>query len=554
MRRIASPIVTALLCVSFTSRARAGGFETPDNGTEALGRGGAFTAKASDATALEYNVAGLANQRGTRVLFDGKVSFDSYSFTRQGAYPADNPATPWSNKFFPTVSNQGTPFFAPFVGLSTDFGYFDRLTVAVGAFGPSGVGNPVFPYGLSNGVPSPSRYDILAASSTIVLPTIAAAYRLTDWLDVGGALHYVAASFNLSNTSFVDIGCTVEEYKCDTINALALSGTSVTGSGGLMLHPDSWLDIGLNVRAPINITASGTVNSTTFAGVTSSGAATLQTALPWNIRAGARAKWNEGNFERGDLELDAVYEPWGSSASGGNVSVSIPSVAGFTNVDTVVRNNFEDVFSLRFGGALNLRTGGSGILTLRGGAYYESSSTQEADTRLDFNTLAKYAGTLGIGFSYRGIAVNLAFAEIYSAERTVTDGDVAPVNPAQHGQSIDSNGKPLLAVNNGTYDGGIQMLSVGLRVEIETLLGTNRSKRWWPQGALPFDGGPAAVAPAQSEPSSEESAEARAVEKKGAPARPARAARIPAPTKKAMPRPPADDSEKTKRLEDPFAT
>ncbi len=30
----------------------AGGLEFPDNGTEALGRGGAFTAKADDGTAL----------------------------------------------------------------------------------------------------------------------------------------------------------------------------------------------------------------------------------------------------------------------------------------------------------------------------------------------------------------------------------------------------------------------------------------------------------------------------------------------------------------------
>ncbi|MGO9711249.1 MAG: OmpP1/FadL family transporter, partial [Polyangiaceae bacterium] len=429
MRRISS-IVAVLLCASLPSLARAGGFEVPDNGTEALGRGTAFAAKASDGTALEYNVAGLANQRGTRVLFDGKITFDNESFSRAGAYPGTPPQTPWGNTFYPTVSNQGVPFFAPFVALSTDFGYFDRLTFAVGAFGPSGAGNPVYPYGLSNGEPSPARYDILASSSTIILPTAAVAYRLADWIDVGAAFHYVMASFNLSNTAYVDIGCAnVEFYQCDVINNLSLSGSTATGSGGLMLHPDSWLDLGVNVRGPMTINAQGTISSTTYSGTQSSGAATLQTSLPWNVRAGARAKFNSGDFEQGDIEIDGVYEPWGSTANGGNVYVSVPEISGFTNVNTVVRNNFQDVFSIRLGGAANFRTGGSGVFTLRGGGYYESSATLPADTRLDFNTLEKWGTTLGMGFSYRGVGLNVAFAEIYSPSRVVINGDIAPVNP-----------------------------------------------------------------------------------------------------------------------------
>ena len=51
----------------------AGGFEFPDNGTEALGRGGAFTAKADSPLAIEYNIGGLAKQRGTKLLFDSNL-------------------------------------------------------------------------------------------------------------------------------------------------------------------------------------------------------------------------------------------------------------------------------------------------------------------------------------------------------------------------------------------------------------------------------------------------------------------------------------------------
>jgi long-subunit fatty acid transport protein len=603
----------AVAILFLSSFARAGGFETPDNGTEALGRGGAFTAKASDGTALEYNVAGFANQRGTRVLLDGKLNINNYTFARAGVYPdPDNTSTPWGNHFFPTVTNQGGPFFAPFLGVSSDFGYFDKLTFAAGAFGPSGVGNPYYPYSLPGGVPSPSRYDVVAASSSLILPTGAVAYRVSDWLDVGAAFHYVIASFNLANTSFLETGppnsCpTPEYYGCDTFNQLSLSGSTFTGSGGVLLHPADWLDMGLNIRGPITVNAAGTVQAFTHGNLNSSGSATLQTSLPWNIRVGARIKFMDGDYEQGDLEFDTVYEPWGSSANGGNVYVSIPSISGFTNVDTIVRNNFQDVYSLRFGGAYNIRTGGSGVFTLRAGGYYESPSTLPQDTRLDFNTLEKYAGTIGAGFSIRGVGFNVAFAEIVSPERVVTNGDLAPVNPAQHGLSIDGQGNPLPVVNNGIYTGSIQMLSFGVRVEWETLFGTKRSKRWSPQGTMAYDGTPAKTETAPAPKEEDKTGDSEPDPSKGGkgdqsdgdtpepskgdksdnsddgdhkkPSEPKKAAdkpshqappkAVPPPPKKAAPPPPPpppkkvvppppvtkpEDDPATKRLEDPFAT
>ena len=42
--------------------ARAGGFDIPDLGTEPLGRGGAFVAKADSPIAIYYNVAGMARR------------------------------------------------------------------------------------------------------------------------------------------------------------------------------------------------------------------------------------------------------------------------------------------------------------------------------------------------------------------------------------------------------------------------------------------------------------------------------------------------------------
>src|SRR6476619_4986590 len=98
--------VIAATLLAATRVVYAGGLELPDNGTEALARGGAFTAKADDATALQYNIAGLARQRGTRLLLDGNLVLSTLDFQRDGNYP-DQPsaATPWGGTPFPKVSN-----------------------------------------------------------------------------------------------------------------------------------------------------------------------------------------------------------------------------------------------------------------------------------------------------------------------------------------------------------------------------------------------------------------------------------------------------------------
>ncbi|MFV0082884.1 hypothetical protein, partial [Staphylococcus aureus] len=41
--------------ISAAPAAQAGGFDIPDLGTQAIGRGAAFVAKADDATAIHYN-------------------------------------------------------------------------------------------------------------------------------------------------------------------------------------------------------------------------------------------------------------------------------------------------------------------------------------------------------------------------------------------------------------------------------------------------------------------------------------------------------------------
>lgn len=468
--------------------ARAGGFEFPDNGTQGLGRGGAFTAKADDPTAVHYNVAGLARQRGTRILVNGNLSIQDYEFQRAGVYPAtadgsEDAVTPWAGLKFPRVRNTGGPFFAPLLAITSDFGIFDRLTFAIAAYGPSAIGNRTFPLGVQ-GAPSPARYDFIQSRSLILLPTVAAAYRLTDWLDVGVGVHYVIGSFNQTTVGFADLGpatCKTAEYQpCDTRNRLEASGSTVTGSIGALVRPSANVAFGFNVRMPYTIEAEGTFFAQQPALLPEPrdlepAAAKLTLAQPWFVRAGIRYIGMEKTFEVWDAELDATYETWGS-AQGDGPRVQVPQLKAPTGnqaIDTIIQHKYNDTFSIRAGGAYNFEELG-GVISFRAGAYYDASATAFPYTRLDFDTLSKAAGTLGVGYKLGGFTFNLGYAAVFSLPRTVADGLLRPVNGLKGGQPVGADDKFLPVVNNGDYSGFANIISFGLQVNVEELFGPPR--------------------------------------------------------------------------------
>ena len=413
----------------------AGGFEIPDNGTEALGRGGAFVAKADDPTAIDYNPAGLAGQRGTRVLVDGHVVNSQYSFQRFGAFPDSptDPATPWGGFPYPKVTDQGGLFYAPFLAVTTDFGQFDWLTVAVGVFGPSGIPNRTYPYGVK-GAPAASRYDVIQPASTIIFPTLSVGVKALDWLDVGVSLHLVDALFDLSSTSFVDLGdgaagpCKNYEYSpCDSVSSLHATATSFAATPGVLVKPTRQLTFGLSARTPDHAlnANNGVVTVRTPLGqpIPDPGHATLHTALPWYWRFGARyAFLADDGFEDGDVEIDGTYETW-SQAQGTGPQIHIdhlgPSGPAFDDINVTVSHAYNDTYSVRVGGAYNVRIP-FGVFTARAGGYYDRSATADNPgyTRLDFDTLDKIAGTLGVGLKWNGFTFNLAYAEVFEPGRS----------------------------------------------------------------------------------------------------------------------------------------
>jgi long-chain fatty acid transport protein len=488
-----------------SSLAYAGGYTFPDNGTEALGRGAAFTAKADDATALEYNVAGLATQRGTRLLLDANLAFHTYEFQRSGSYPMEDvpPGEMGSGVAglpFPKVSNLSGPQFAPFLGVTTDFGKFERWTFAIGVFAPSSYGQRNFGTTVqANGMtlPAPSRYDLVQTNLLIVLPTIAAAVRATKWLDIGVGLHLVVGHFDLQADTFSDIGpgvCYSKEFPgCDALTHIVTTGVTATASLGFMFHPVPVLDIGINLLGKANVDTSGSISTPGPSAIPLDPMhlgdcmhghncdASFHTSLPWELRLGLRYKFLKNGFEHGDIEIDAVYQAWkdaetrtgpdGKTTVNGD-TLDVPQLAFFSEIHTAIVHNYQDTVSVRLGGAYNLQLP-RGVLTLRLGTFYDSAATKQKDTRLDFDTMDKWGFTGGLGYKIRGVAINVAYGYLFSPDRNVANGDILSLNGTS-GTNTGSDGKPLPVINNGQYHAVTQILSIGLTLAFDEILKKNR--------------------------------------------------------------------------------
>lgn len=473
---------------------KAGGFdELPDQGAEALGRGAAFTAKADDTTAIYWNVAGLARQRGTKLAINANVHFNTFYFARAGQYADDSadPTTPWGGEPYPLVQDKNKSFLLPMISVSSDFGLSERLTFGLGVFGPAATGR-TFPIGLE-GKPAPSRYDFVQSSSSVLFPTVGAAYRVTRNIDVGLAGHLVLANLNEMSISYADLGggaCkSAEDFRCDAEGRLEAKGASAAASVGVLARVTPAIQIGAQLRSPTSVTAEGTVTTKLSSGAAlPANAATATLDLPWIMRAGVRYIGLDKTFEKYDVELDGTYEGWGGAQGDGPTVVTTDPTGATKDPTTIVSTHrWKNTFSVRAGGAYNLplhdlmsgqrSSAGDdstthddeGVLSVRAGFFYDSPTTDSAYTRLDTNTLAKIAATAGVGFKKSTFSVNLAYAAVLSLSRTVTDGDIRPSNGAKQGAEVDGEGNPLPVVNNGEYRAFSHILSLGVEVNFEAL-------------------------------------------------------------------------------------
>ena len=371
MRR--SLLAVAALLLSST-RAFAAGYEFPDNGAIAMGRAGAFTAKADDGTAIYYNPAGLAQQEGLHVLIDSHLLVDSISFQRTDPTGA--------NPIGPQVSNSAGLFYLPFIAISARI--FPDLTAAIGVYAPPATGQYTFPdpypnngTAAHNGLPPPASssdqgnclqlqtnippqfqcpgaqisstaapqgygvapqlYNVINEKQVVLYPTLALGWQALPWLAVGGSLQLAYGHIYLRQGTFDASGLEVpapgqppvqsvqnEIGSFNTIANLSVEAWSVTGILGVTVTPVENLKIAASVRPKYTANGNGTLSldfsplaqstSTVVTGQGSSMANSQQGSGPATLSVPFPTELKTGidyTFENGaDIEVDFNYDFW----------------------------------------------------------------------------------------------------------------------------------------------------------------------------------------------------------------------------------------------------
>ena len=518
----ASTLVCAISLAA--SHASAGGLYVPGTGTEAMGRAGAFVAKADNPSALFHNPAGFAKLAGTVIHIGSNLLRYSLTFDREGSYqtPA-NIEEPYEGQDYDPVSNRARPGLGigrfqaiPLVALSTDLGgLVPRLRIGAGIMAPNAYpGRNFGDYEIQDpGVPPPpQRYDVVDQEALVVLPSIAAAYSISDKIDVGVRASWGIASLKATTYTWTlrnyeewvgDDGEFIVDVSDNFVPAFAL---------GALFRPIPDIEIGLAYTSSVSIKAKGE-GQATLGRNSSNGeidiilplderirpacaaggqlgalescvdftlAQTATLGVRWVIArdtAGDTSSGGPGN-EIADIELDIKWEGW-SGASDFTVNVDGQSeTTGLPLQTSVVRHGFKDVLSLRLGGSYALPFAGRAVVA-RAGIAHDTAAAPDSWRRVDVDGAART--TLAAGLAYRAsrFRIDVAGGVVLEGDRTVEacepnvgtegcppgSGDMAvderespdPIQPL-----AGANQQVQDPFNGGDYSSSYVMLSLGV--------------------------------------------------------------------------------------------
>lgn len=457
-----------LALIVTASLAHAGGTANPGYGSQAQPRAGAFVAKADDPSAIFHNPAGLAKIKGTVIQIGVNLVNFSQSFTRAGSYdqctdqqcPAGG--LDYAGQPYGKIKNLshgaaaiGDFAVVPLISAVSDFGLDLPIVFAAGIMTP-GMGSAdreyAPDYNLSEDPtvpPPPGRYDVIRQEVVVLHPSIAAAYRINDKIDLGARVSWGFAQLKAESALWGMRN--YEEWEgMDVDFAADAKDNFVPAFGfGALYRPISSVELGFNYRSASNVRSKGTGSvvggSAQVGGITLSdllqprtdspfrcgGGGTiagfvtcLDLTLPQNATIGGRWILHDGNGgETADVELDVQWENW-SNASQIKTRVDAETPTG-TLPPSTIRHGYKDVVSVRLGGSYTLPVGAH-KLSIRAGAAYDTETAPTSWTRLDQDGFART--TLGTGVSYEipGWRFELGGGAILEGKRTVDHGGCNP--------------------------------------------------------------------------------------------------------------------------------
>ncbi len=514
--RIRTAIAAGFVVSSLASVALGSGFELPENGSIAMGRAGAFVARASDPSALMNNVAGIVGLPGVQVTLSSNFFVLGHCFQRAGSYQGfdagasvDRTGTvfqnsPYDNGMtrYPQVCNRPGLFPAPQILVTWRPNRY--MAFGVGVYGPNAVGRMTYDDRVNEGnpmtiAPSPIRYMLLRSDLLLLHPTLAAAFAPVHWFRVGIAIQPSIAHFSFTTMANAISGG-AQSPDQDVQTTLNATGFFMAGSLGLQIVPLSFLSFGAHVHLNMQPSAAGE-GTAIYAPYASNPMAMrtstftvdqMRASLPQQFRVGVRfnlpralhVTQNEASPNQPydpmrddwfDVELDAIYETSSAFQALNLVNSGRIDVGGGPVVappsPLAVPHNWNNVWGLRLGGDVNVIPS---RLALRTGVVYESGASSYQYAHIDFpayDLVGIHAGaSIRVGF----LTISLAYAHGFFGGRDNTmanpgnamDGAGALPTIGTMGavtaRDCMTSGSDACAVNRGVYSAYSNAFNVGL--------------------------------------------------------------------------------------------
>lgn len=497
IRRFLLVLGLAVLAVLPARPVAAGGFEYPAQGARAVGRAGAFTVKADDPTALFWNPGKLALLRGTRLLYNHQFVDQDLTFQRTSTL---DPISGEMVAFAPVSERDEFFPLGMALGLTSDFGLED-WTFALGVYGPNSPGTSAF----CNKATSATRYAFIEKDVMLLFYTASVAWKYEELFGVGASLQYVdnpRLKYSMMLDGKSDSPARPMNNPFDIQASFDVSDRAgFSAILGAWYRPWRFLEVAASARVvPVYVDAKGSVTieppgptsllhgndlyvcdgamspeqcldaisaNPTGGSKAPKLPATISLQLPATFQLGARYVHMDGEREVFDVEVDFVWEHWGSmKAFDVNFEdriLAVPGLTAFAIRDMQMVRNFQDTYSVRVGGDWNAIPG---WLTVRAGALWESGALPEAYTHIDYPSFDMFGVAAGATVSWNGLDLTVAYARLIQLERNVSLDEARVRQIRVSTQGVISEGLP---VNAGRFTSHYDVLSFALGVHFDEL-------------------------------------------------------------------------------------
>lgn len=519
LRRLALGVSSASLVLTAAGAASANGFEVPENGTEVMGRAGAWTAKADSPLALQHNPAGLAGQKRA-LLVNSNFTWQSLCYQRTGNYAATGGSradTVFRNQdyggdAYPEVCKKnglGAVNVVPQVVFAAPIN--DRLTIAGGIVTPSGTGKAEWDDRVTtangNLAPAPQRYMLISAETIIIFPTVSVGYAVTPRFRLGASFQWGVAILKFSKHSMATYDNTDELPNQDLRADLKAHSLFIPAViGGALYDVTDDVSIGAMFRwssdikvsdADVSITGPaygrGTATPCSNAStpcVTERKSDTITVPQPIDARLGFRfhprragakttKEWQRRDSLATDLldvEIDLTYAHNKTFDMLGllfppaqYVAMGNQSRAGVIPADASVPHRWKDTVGARLGFDYNVLPN---QLALRVGGFVQTSAVDDPYANIDFLPSTLFGGF--VGGTYRvsdALDLSAGFGHIFvkSVDNGTSGAVRALVAQEKQNPCLTDPGatyRSCNAINSGKFTSGYNMFSLGATIRM----------------------------------------------------------------------------------------